>query len=342
MHHAPLAFTIALACAVGAVAQATPLLPRGVTPATDAAIHRGIDWLASQQQRDGSFRDSTGGNSVSMTALAAMALVASGSTPTRGPRWREVRASVDWLLKRGEAGDGLVAAPDEGRPMFGHGFATMLLASVYGMEVDQTQQRRLKRVLDGAVATIAGAQTKAGGWYYFPGSNDDEGSVTITQMQALRAARMASIVTAKRTIDRGVDYVKRCQNRDGGIRYQLGVGGESRPAITAAGIAVLYNAGRYDDAAYVDAAFAFCQKRISISVDNTGHHYYAHMYWSQAMYQRGGEEWDDYYAAMSAWLCRQQRPDGGWTGDAVGPVYGTSVALLILQLPYALVPIYQR
>ncbi|HNL54944.1 MAG TPA: sulfite exporter TauE/SafE family protein, partial [Turneriella sp.] len=92
--------------------------------------------------------------------------------------------------------------------VFGAGtFPLMLLASVYGMEVDQTQQRRLKRVLDGAVATIAGAQTKAGGWYYFPGSNDDEGSVTITQMQALRAARMASIVTDKRTIDRGVDYV---------------------------------------------------------------------------------------------------------------------------------------
>ena len=34
--------------------------------------------------------------------------------------------------------------------------------------------------------------------------------------------------------------------------------------------------------------------------------------------------------------------DGAWEGDGVGSVYGTSIGLTILQLPYALVPIYQR
>ena len=38
----------------------------------------------------------------------------------------------------------------------------------------------------------------------------------------------------------------------------------------------------------------------------------------------------------------QQAKDGSWKGGAVGNVYGTSIALTILQLPYALVPIYQR
>ncbi|MFO1076520.1 MAG: prenyltransferase/squalene oxidase repeat-containing protein [Planctomycetota bacterium] len=335
-------FAVILAVAVGA--QGTPQLPRGVRPETQIAINRGIDWLASQQNRDGSWRNAggDGGNPVAMTALAGMSLVASGSTPTRGPRWQEVREAVEWTLVRAEAGDGFITAPGEGQPMFGHGFATMLLASVYGMEEDERHQKRIKRVLDRAVGTISSAQSTAGGWIYYPGMNDDEGSVTITQMQALRAARMAGIVVDKRTIDRGVDYVKRCRNRDGGIRYKLGMSGESRAPITAAGIAVLYNAGRYDDTEFVDGAFAFCQKRIAIAADNTGHHFYTHLYWSQALYQRGGSEWDDYYDAMSAWLCERQRPDGAWEGDHVGPTYGTAVALLILQLPYALVPIYQR
>jgi len=45
---------------------------------------------------------------------------------------------------------------------------------------------------------------------------------------------------------------------------------------------------------------------------------------------------------MSAWLLKQQQSDGSWNGDNVGPVYGTSIALTVLQLPYAYAPIYQR
>ena len=33
---------------------------------------------------------------------------------------------------------------------------------------------------------------------------------------------------------------------------------------------------------------------------------------------------------------------GCWRGDGVGTVYGTGIALTILQLPYSFAPIYQR
>ena len=69
---------------------------------------------------------------------------------------------------------------------------------------------------------IERAQSSAGGWIYTPDSGGDEGSVTVTQVQALRACRMAGIVVDKKTIDRAVDYIKKCQNPDGGISYSLG------------------------------------------------------------------------------------------------------------------------
>jgi hypothetical protein len=319
--------------------------PPGVSPAIHKSIQRGLTWLSRNMANDGSWRNSGGYGSypAAMTGLAGMAFIASGSTPTRGRYWQEVRKSVGFLMKNADANTGVISIPaEEGRSMYGHGFATLYLASVYGMEEDLRKQAKLKRVLDKAVGLIASAQSSAGGWIYTPDSNSDEGSVTVTQIQALRACRMAGIVVDKKVIDKSVDYIKRCQNVDGSIRYSLNSGGDGRPAITAAGVAVLYNAGIYDDQPFVDKAVQYCKKRIKTSVNNTGHHYYAQLYWSQALYQRGGKDWDDYYKSMAKWLMKQQSKDGSWQGDGVGTVYGTAIALTIFQLPYSYAPIYQR
>lgn len=319
--------------------------PPGVTPEIHACIQRGLTWLSQNMANDGSWRNSGGYGSypAAMTGLAGMAFIASGSTPTRGRYWNEVRKSVDFLLKNADANTGVISVPaEEGRSMYGHGFATLYLASVYGMEEDLRKQEKLKRALDKAVGLISSAQSSAGGWIYTPDSNSDEGSVTVTQIQALRACRMAGIVVDKKTIDKSVDYIKKCQNGDGSIRYSLNSGGDGRPAITAAGVAVLYNAGVYDDQPFVDKAVQYCKKHMKTSVNNTGHHYYAQLYWAQALYQRGGDDWTNYYKSMADWLIKQQSKDGSWRGDGVGTVYGTAIALTILQLPYSYAPIYQR
>ena len=338
--------TIALTAllSIGARAQEV-VYPPGVNKQVHEAIERGLEWLSRNQANDGSWRNSGGYGTypAAMTGLAGMAFIAGGSTPTRGRYWNEVRRSASFLMKHADANTGVISVPaEEGRSMYGHGFATLFLASVFGMEEDLRKQQRLKRVLDKAVSLISRAQSSAGGWIYTPDSNSDEGSVTVTQIQALRACRMAGIVVDKKTIDKAVDYIKRCQNTDGSIRYSLNSGGDGRPAITAAGVAVLYNAGVYDDQPFVDKAVKYCKKHIRVAVDNTGHHYYTHLYWGQALYQRGGDDWDEYYKQVTKYLLRQQRKDGSWQGDGVGTVYGTAIALTILQLPYALAPIYQR
>ena len=324
--------------------RAQEIYPPGVTAEIQSAIQNGLAWLSRNQGSDGSWRNSGGYGSYpsAMTGLAGMALIAGGSTPTRGRYYSEVRRSVDFLLKHADPNTGVISTQEDGRSMYGHGFATLYLASVFGMEEDLRKQEKLKHALDKAVALISGAQSSAGGWIYTPESNGDEGSVTVTQVQALRACRMGGIVVDKKTIDKAIDYIKRCQNADGSIRYSLTSGGGGRPAITAAGVAVLYNAGVYDDQPFVDKAVQYCKKYIQVSVDNTGHHFYTQLYWSQALYQRGGEDWTDYYEKAAKYLLRLQRKDGSWEGDGIGAAYGTSIALVVLQLPYALAPIYQR
>jgi squalene cyclase len=74
----------------------------------------------------------------------------------------------------------------------------------------------------------------------------------------------------------------------------------------------------------------------------TGHGYYAHLYFSQALYVSADPFWDEYFPQRRDVLLAQQRSDGSWFGDGVGDIYGTAVALILLQLPYNQLPIMQR
>lgn len=304
----------------------------GSTPQIEASVTKGLEFLARRQDRDGSWSEGTGygSNPVAMTSLAG-----SGSSPTRGKYWSNVRKATRFL--RNCAGtDGLITSRGEGRHIYGHGFATMFLSQVYGMELDAQMQKKLHKILSKSVGLICRAQSTEGGWYYYANSGREEGSVAITQVPALRACRNAGILVPKKTIDRAVNYISRLANKDGGISYSLNQR-NSQPAITAAAVAVLYNAGNYDDP-IAAKALAFAVRHLSTDGSGNGHHYYAQLYLSQALYQEAKKRWGQHYQKISTWLRRHQKTDGSWMGDTVGHVYGTALALTILPLPYSLVP----
>ncbi|MEL7239154.1 MAG: prenyltransferase/squalene oxidase repeat-containing protein, partial [Planctomycetota bacterium] len=186
-----------------------------LTPETREAIDRGLAWLATRQQQDGSF----GGGGSAYTSIAAIAFMSSGSLPHRGPYGEEVAKAVDAVLAMAQP-SGLLCPPNSGGLMYHHGFATLLLGEVYGMTGDQ----RVKQPLQRAVRLIQKSQHPLGGWRYQPIPSDHDISVTICQVMGLRAARDAGIKVDKAVIDKAIEYVQKCQNDDGGFRYRLGQG----------------------------------------------------------------------------------------------------------------------
>ncbi len=115
-------------------------------------------------------------------------------------------------------------------------------------------------MLTRAVRFTGEAQTAAGGWGYVSakdGNDFDEGSTTITQVQGLRGCRNAGIPVPKEIIDKAVDYIRKCTLPDGGVQYSS-KGGGGRPAISAAAIACLFNAGDYDSE-YVPKLLKYCE-----------------------------------------------------------------------------------
>ncbi len=337
------------------------VLPEMMTPETVKTIDKGLRYLArTQRQVDGSWTNigMSGYNYPAvMTSLAGLGLMAGGSTPETGPYARNVKKAMLYILKLAEASpDGLICSPaGTGRSMYGHGFSMLFLATCYGVERQREFEQRIREVLDKAVKLTAQCQSDlgpaekhAGGWIYTPAQRADEGSVTVTQLQALRACRNVGIKVPKSTIDRAVAYLKYCQQPDGGICYSARSRGASRPPISAAAIACFYAAGIYDrqaggmgeEAKMVDKLVDYCKRTVKVQ-HGSGHWFYSHFYMAQGMYQRGGPDWRQYYPEIRDRLIKTQSPDGSWMGDSVGTTYGTAIATIILQLPYGYLPICQ-
>ena len=221
--------------------------------------------------------------------------------------------------------------------MYGHGFATLFLAEVYGMWPDSRVREKLVR----AVRLIVNTQNDEGGWRYQPERREADISVTICQVMALRAARNAGIYVPNETIDRCTSYVKQCQNPDGGFAYML-PGGESAFPRTAAGVVALYSAGIYEgDEVSRGLEYLARHKPTRNAIGMENHFFYGHYYAVQAMWHAGGDLWRDWYPAIRDVLLARRSKDGSWF-DQICPEYGTAMACLILQMPDNYLPIFQR
>jgi hypothetical protein len=326
-------------------AQEKEVLPKHVTPETLRAVIKGLDYLGAQQSDDGSWIIGGGqAYPVAMTALAGTAILAHGNSPTRGKYARNVQGAVEYLV-RCATPTGLITGPgqDNGQPMHGHGFALMFLACVYGMITKESLRRQVRDTIRKAVTLTSQGQSADGGWTYTPGSGD-EGSVTVTQVQALRAAQNAGFLVPRAVIEEASSYLEKCRTAEGGILYSLRSGGGPRLPISAAAIATLYNAGEFDSPIAVDCLkYVWGQFQASKEWNKGGGHtYYAHLYAAQGFYMAGDQYWDAYFPNTRDQLIAMQGGEGQWSGDGIGEIYGTSIAAIILQLPFKYLPIFQR
>ncbi len=329
------------------------------------AVQKGLDWLAKNQHKDGHWEAFGGQYPVTMTGISGMALLMEGSTIREGKYKDNIRRAVDWLMAHSMP-NGMLGNPnipgEAGRYMYGHGFATLFLSSVVGEEEEGDRRRRLVDILERACKFSHAAQTNRGGWGYVSareGGNFDEGSVTITQVQALRAARKAGIAVPQEAIKMAQKYLHDSTNEQGGVIYSLGGGGggAGRPALTAAAIACGFSFGDYNSP-LVKKWFKFCQQNLQgLGGGRMGHDEYTHYYYSQAVYMLGEDgyarlfpdskasdrlTWSGYKKDNFHNIISSQSSDGSWSGGMVGAAFITPVYLSLLQLDNAALPIYQR
>ncbi|MFK7736687.1 MAG: prenyltransferase/squalene oxidase repeat-containing protein [Pirellulaceae bacterium] len=336
-----------LACGVSlgtALGAETVLAARSdVKPEWEQAIRSGLDYLARNQNTRGQWN--TPDYPTALAALAGTALICSGSTTTQGPYAKQIARCTDYLISRCRP-NGLIGDVNDSRYTYGHGFSMLMLSQILGEEGYEDRREELVDVLNRAVDFCCNAQTEAGGWGYVSakdGAQYDEGSTTITQVQGLRGCRNAGIAVPAEVIERAKEYIYKCKNADGGISYSSKQMGTSRPAITAAALAALYNAGDYDGE-NVPAMLKYSRDKLHAITDATGafgHWHYTYLYYSQVVYRQGEEEWKPFRVALYDRIAKEQQTDGSWE-QQIHPVYITACNLIMLQMDRGLLPIYQR
>lgn len=341
----------------------------GQAQAAERAAARGLAWLAQRQTAAGAWtgivghkqnhdyvampnglpvatQASTGHGHVGVVAFAVLAFLAGGHLPDRGEYGQVVRRGHDFLVAHCQENGYL---SDSGTRMYSHAFATLCLAEAYGM----AQTASAKPALERAVNLIVDTQNHYGGWRYNAFDREIDLSVTVCQVQALRAARNIGIRVPSSTIERAMDYVLRSRvpsGRNQGLFYYKihGRGAYEKPsdfAINAAALTALSSAGIHDER-LCEPVLRFLLDDYDSLADWAGDHYffwYGNYYAAQAFYQAGGPACRRYFAALLRDLLRWQGQDGSWA-NRVGPgdEWSTAIACILLQMPKQYLPIFQR
>ena len=319
-----------------------PLTESQVVVRVTASVDRALDYMAAKQNPDGSWNMGSGRNNA-INALALLAFMGRGHVPDRGPYKDVVERGRKFILSTAQP-SGMFASPNPSHgPMYEHGLATLAMVEMYGMVADPEHETKTRNAIDLIVKT----QSPNGGWRYQPHPADADLSVTVMQIVALRAANNAEITVPKPTIDKAIDYVKKCAVPSGGFAYQPGQGpGQAR---SAAGILSLQLCGNYGDPS-VEKAIDYLAKQ-PLQWQSSEYFYYLHYYAIQGFFQFGGNAWNSWHPRIRELLLEHQKPDGSWEvppgspeGAVSGPdkIYSTAMASLILEIYMHYLPAYQR
>ena len=344
-----------------------------VTPEQSKAVDKGLSWLQSHQNEDGSWTAKIGyklntdykyteddRGHVGVTSMAGMAFLAGGHVPGRGPYGEVVDRALDFVLSCVQE-DGYIT--HAGSRMYSHAFATIFLAEICGM----TERPDVRAKLQLAVDFIVHSQNADGGWRYEPYAVESDMSIVVCQVLALRAARNIGVRVPRAVIDKAARYVvdsavtegsptrggfgqpMNFRSEIGSFHYQKQDGSRSSFALTAAGVTALNGVGIYSAEA-IDSGVHYLMANLDrfnrVMGRSRGYHYffwYGHYYGVQALYTAGGPAWESYFENLRTEILRGQNSDGSWPNDTgPGPTFGTACAVLILEIPYRLLPIFQR
>lgn len=317
---------------------------------------KGLEWLTKNQAGNGSWGKQY---TFSVTSFACLSYLAATNEPFDGDNGKALVKGLQFLMASQK--DGMF--PSQGHSwIHGQGFAALALSEAYGRSLfcktkPDMDMKKVKEVVVKAVDIVAKNQSNSGGWWYTPDNkNDHEGSTTVCAVQAMVSAKNYGMKIDEAVLDKGFEYLKKCQTGEGGFNYKQGDGQNMKEG-TAAGVATLGLMDRFDTAVMVKG-YKFLLKLTPQAISAERFPYYGHFYGCMGMQLLGQEfkvdkeystKTKEYIAAALKDISSWQQKDGsfplkGWMlsegGENTG--YSTAFGTLVLGVPEARLSIYTR
>ncbi len=333
-----------------------PLLARyGGNKFTQEAVEGGLEWLARNQRKDGSWsligpysNGAVNENEVAATAMALLAFQGDNHTHQKGKYKTNVARGWSWLLSEQDADGNFFHEGPFHHRFYTNAQCAIALCELYGMTKDEKFREPAERAID----YLLRSQSSEGGWRYSPQADSDV-SVTGWVVMALQSARMAYLAVPEdnlRRVERFLDKVA----LDGGRRYPYQRGREATAVMTAEALLCRQYLGwRRDDARLVDGVRYLTQPEnlIDYGSPNVYYWYYA----TQVCHHMEGQYWDRWNEVMRQAVPEQQvkngREAGSWDPlnprpdaweDHGGRLYVTCLSIYMLEVYYRHLPIYSK
>lgn len=325
----------------------------GGTRESEMAVELGLKWILKHQRPDGSwhFKHDHGNcngacenqgsqeSTTAATGLALMSLLGAGYTHRSGPYQQPIQKGLDYLVQkmRVTPHGGNLCQGEAG--MYSHAIATIALSEAYSM----TDDAGLLEFVEQARKYIESAQHKLGGWRYNPGNKGDM-TVTGWQLMALKSCEMSGIKTGAVTYQLANDFLNSLQSSSGCFGYQAP---DENPTTTAIGIlAKMYLGASLDDISLqMGTEFVVDQSPSKTDV-------YFNYYATQVLHHRRDTGWPQWNQEMRDYLvAKQDNSDthraGSWYfpdrhGQVGGRLYTTAMAVMILEVYYRYLPLYDE
>lgn len=291
------------------------LKQNGGTEACEDTVLNGLRWLKSNQNPDGSWGNDT---PAAMTGLALLAYFGHCETPSSPEFGESCGRGIVWLVGLGMRNEGRMAGNFTANHWsYEHAIATYALGEATTFcKKGVNEVPYLTEVTQKAGQYIIDHQNKNGGWAYAYATDGGHTDLSVAgwQIQALRACDHSGLPYKgmNSCIKKALDYVNGCQSPEGGFGY-VGPGKPASGYYTLTGVGMLCNQ-MWDKGNRPEV-----RKGVKYVSENTKFDYntefcdlYGHYYESQAMMQRGGNDWKQYNELFRDQILQNQDADGSW------------------------------
>lgn len=346
------------------------LKKEGGTSLTEAAVARGLRWLAKVQNSDGSwsvedykyhYRKNNRGD-MAATALALLPFLGAGQTHEVGRYKSTVAKGLRWMIENQDSNSGdLRGRLKSNVGMYAHGQGAIVLVEAYALSGDEQFRLPAQRAIDFIVGSqhITSRRSNRGGWRYNPGSVGDT-SVTGWQMMALQSALLPQLGldVPRKTILYASDFLDSMGNRKSsrfpaGTRYRYIRGSDFSPAMTAEALLCrIYLGWKRDDIRLKIATEHLLENAPPSKKEDGEYNLYYIYYATQFFHHYGGDEWKKWNSQMQKTLVPLQRTTGNYAGsfdadrfawgNQGGRIYSTSLAVCTLEVYYRHLPLFKQ